>query len=296
MPILDFIIAGFAKCGTTSLYHYLKQHPELFLTVPKETNHFVKKDYLKFEDEYSARFNTAKIEQLKAEASVSYAESEFVEIAINRLHKHNANLKVVFIIRDPVRRIESQYRELHDSGFKLKVKCPFDLYEALLSMPNIIADTHYHRIINRYREKFSKSSIHVIFLEDLVAKTAETLRSALEFLMVEDQDFKFDLIDPSNQGSAKYRDTKLFRRLKNAHAAGILGTPIEHLSFEQRERLNRLQGWRVPFASDPVTWSKSAENLVLRGVREHSEKLLSELHRERAIWPAYERLYHSVSK
>ena len=40
-PILpNFLIAGAAKCGTTSLYHYLGQHPDVFLSTPKEPNFF----------------------------------------------------------------------------------------------------------------------------------------------------------------------------------------------------------------------------------------------------------------
>ena len=36
--LLNFLIVGAAKCGTTSLYHYLGQHPDVFLSTPKEPN------------------------------------------------------------------------------------------------------------------------------------------------------------------------------------------------------------------------------------------------------------------
>ena len=36
----NFIIAGFPKCGTTSLYHYLNEHPQIFMPNQKELHFF----------------------------------------------------------------------------------------------------------------------------------------------------------------------------------------------------------------------------------------------------------------
>ena len=36
----DFFIVGALKCGTTSLYEYLRQHPEVFMSRIKEPHFF----------------------------------------------------------------------------------------------------------------------------------------------------------------------------------------------------------------------------------------------------------------
>ena len=74
----NFIIAGFPKCGTTSLFHYLKQHPEIFMPKQKELHFFtqrqifklnkgpkdkvVKQPHIKSEKEYLELFKSVKDE------------------------------------------------------------------------------------------------------------------------------------------------------------------------------------------------------------------------------------------
>src|SRR5688572_14646371 len=53
MPAPNFLVVGAAKCGSTSLYHYLKQHPEAYMSPLKEPNHFSTDiDPEKFSPEY----------------------------------------------------------------------------------------------------------------------------------------------------------------------------------------------------------------------------------------------------
>jgi len=288
MVSIDFVIAGFAKCGTTTLYHYLKQHPQLFLTTPKETNHFIRPDINHYWSKYDNLFTSAQPHQLLGEGSVSYAESEFADFAINRLKHFNPGLKLIFIVRDPAKRIESQFRELHDSGFKLMLSCPFDLSEALVKIPNMLSDTHYERILNLYLTRFDSENMHVIFLEDLIANPKLVLQSVLDFLAVPQRDFVFEKPTQSNAGRFKYRDTELFRRLRNARGVGL----PRHLPFELRERISRSRGWRIPFASEPVVWSDAAKSLFYTSLVEHSEALLSRFSRERLLWPLYESIFN----
>ena len=222
------------------------------MTAEKETNHFVSADFDEFADEYWSMFDLAFDEQPLGEASVSYAESEYVDLASRRLHQHNPDLKVIFLVRDPVKRIESQYRELHDSGVKVMVRCPFDLGEAMLKANSLIADTHYHRLTQRYISLFGEGQVHVVFLEELTSQPDVVLRDVLAFLDVHDRDFKFNTDKQHNSGQTKYRDTLFFRKLKEVRAAGILNSPNTHLSYNERERFYCQQGWRRPFANEPI--------------------------------------------
>ena len=40
MPLPNFLIIGAAKAGTTSLYHYLRQHPDVFMSSVKEPRYY----------------------------------------------------------------------------------------------------------------------------------------------------------------------------------------------------------------------------------------------------------------
>ena len=88
---VDFFVVGAARCGTTSLYNYLNQHPEIFLPKIKELNHFSEvesseqSDYkkpkndqeyhtkiIKSSEIYKGLFNDAKENHVKGDISPSY--------------------------------------------------------------------------------------------------------------------------------------------------------------------------------------------------------------------------------
>ncbi len=290
MSQLDFVIAGFAKCGTTSLYRYLLQHPELFLTTPKETNHFVEPYFNEFAEEYWSMFDQANFDQSKGEASVSYSESEFIELASRRLYQHNPELKIIFLVRDPIKRVESQFRELHDSGFKIKLSCPFDLGEAMLKIPGIITDTHYYRLTCRYISLFGEDRVKIVFLEELIAQPQFVLSDLLSFLGVKETDYRFNLNEQHNASQYKYRDTLFFRKLKSVRGAGILNTKVIDLPFAERERLYRRQGWRQPFANEAVVWSELAKRLCLSGLRTDILNFLACHTKKISLWPHFQRM------
>ena len=67
----DFIIAGASRSGTTSLYYYLSEHPQIFMPKQKELRFFDKdSNYLKGKQYYGRFF--ADSEKTKGEASPPY--------------------------------------------------------------------------------------------------------------------------------------------------------------------------------------------------------------------------------
>ena len=75
----DFVIAGAPKCGTTSLWNYLRAHPAVFMAANKEPNYFcsdLPAERVASLAEYEALFSTAPPHALTGEASVFYLYSE----------------------------------------------------------------------------------------------------------------------------------------------------------------------------------------------------------------------------
>jgi len=117
---LNFLIVGAAKSGTTSVYHYLKQHPEVYLTPVKEPCFWV---YYKHDgsfnphthatttiQEYSKLFKKAGQEKAVGEASAIYLHKhENVIKNLKKLYPGWPSIKIIIYLRNPVQRAFSQY-------------------------------------------------------------------------------------------------------------------------------------------------------------------------------------------
>ena len=282
------MIAGFAKCGTTALHHYLGQHPGIFLTVPKEPRFFSDPDIRGRMAEYQARFLEAQPGSILGEASVSYSETAFVSLCAQRISTAFPNIKLILLIRDPITRIESQFRELHDSSYKLGISCPMELHDAIYKFPNIICDSQYFQIVNRWTRHIPRKNILLLFNEELRERPSHVLKQALDFLEIQQLNFEFDLTSKPNSGATKYRDTKKFRQLKRMRAARIAESGLNQLPFEERERFKRKKGWRVPFGSQPIVWSDDALKTVVDGLKYDVEGILELTKRDSSIWPRFQ--------
>jgi len=115
----DFFIVGAPKCGTTSMYHYLRQHDQIFMPDEKEPHYFgedLKKRPDKFidnEDEYLNLFKDAKPDQKLGEASTFYLYSKS---ASREIKEYNPDAKIIIMLRNPIDFLNSLHSQLLFSG------------------------------------------------------------------------------------------------------------------------------------------------------------------------------------
>src|SRR5437762_6880111 len=104
----NFLILGAAKSGTTSLYHVLKQHPQVFVTEKKELHFFVKEHwYRRGMRCYARHFAPARAEhRAVGEATPVYLCHP---AAPHRIREHLPEARLIAIVRDPVQRAHSHY-------------------------------------------------------------------------------------------------------------------------------------------------------------------------------------------
>ena len=115
----NFIVIGAMKAATTSLYTYLKQHPEIFMTKVKEPMFFnnfqqennykilgKKRKKLNTLEEYLAMFKDVKNEKAIGEASPAYI---YNQKAPQLIKEHLPNVKIIAILRHPTDRAYSNY-------------------------------------------------------------------------------------------------------------------------------------------------------------------------------------------
>lgn len=200
----NFLVAGVAKCGTTSLFFYLEQHPEVCIP-KKETFYFIRDFYknqtndligqrkpsqlILTEEAYNNLYQ--KCGKVKAIGEVSTCYFHFPDMAIPEIKAKLGNPKVIIILREPVSRAWSNY-----THFKRGHQEPLCFEDALLAqqerrekrwdfMWDYTSLGFYADYVERYQKEFS--DVLILFNEDLENKPLETMQ----------QLFKFIGIDPS---------------------------------------------------------------------------------------------------
>jgi len=122
----NFILVGAIKSGTTSLYHYLNEHPQIYMPRIKEPRFFTSSALLKkekFNNKFLKRFAPAPINNLddykslysnvKNEIAVGEASPQYLftyETTIPLIKKYLGDIKIILILRNPVDRAYSAYK------------------------------------------------------------------------------------------------------------------------------------------------------------------------------------------
>jgi hypothetical protein len=109
----DFVIAGAPKCGTTALYSYLKDRPDVFMPEFKEP-HFFASDFRSYRqvserDAYLAMFAGAAPDAMVGEASVWYLLSQ---VAVPNIMRANPSARVIVMLRNPVDMVHALHSQL----------------------------------------------------------------------------------------------------------------------------------------------------------------------------------------
>lgn len=281
---LDFLVPGVSKCGTTTLCYLLGEHPEVFIPEIKEPNYFVSEDLAEQRPFYEELFAPAVPGQLLGEGSQLYSAVEFEKLASARLREHNREMKLIFSVRNPLKRIESSYREHHHSGPNYAINAPFGIDAAMTELPALLEDSRYWRRLQNYRRHFRDDQILVIFLEDLQRDPQQVLRQCYEFLGVNSR-FVNTVADSTqlNAGEEKLYDTRLLRYLRTHPRTGF---KIARLPIPTQDRLFRRFGLRRPFTR-PIRWSAEARARVVHTLRADVAEFLAFCGRPADFWTEF---------
>lgn len=175
----DFVVAGFARCGTTWLYEVLRLHPRLFLPVRKEIN-FFNRAFDKGVGWYEAYFEDCPPDRLAGDISPVYAEDPAVPA---RLAEVLPQARVVLIVRNPVDRLRSSYWKLMRDGRhqdELVV-----LVRDGLDRDGYLGRQRYTPVLERYLELLGRDRVLILVYEEMHADPAGTIRAVERFLGVE---------------------------------------------------------------------------------------------------------------
>jgi len=194
---VDFFIVGAPKAGTTSLYHYLNEHPKIVMSTQKETDFFSDeslqkqamyygKNRINTIEKYHALFQNTEKEVL-GEASVSYL---FYDDVPKKIKIYNPNGKIIILLRNPIDRAFSHYLMDYRLGL---VSQSFDEIvgaknkdeKTKLFYQQYIELGMYYQQVKRYLDVFGKENICILFYQDFKQDGAKEVKNIYQFLGVE---------------------------------------------------------------------------------------------------------------
>lgn len=195
----DVLVIGAMKCGTSSLHDYLAMHPDIFMSYPKEIHFHIDRYYKPDKiNEYKNHFKT--IKKIAGTSPQSYTKCHNKRLYQNvpsRIKKHNPNVKMIYIVRDPIERyashiLESYFRKPRNGN----------LPQDEINM-NYIKTGMYYMQLSEFLKHFKKEQIHVLSLEDLIENKLQEMNKIFRFLGVSEMSDEsvFDFV--TNDESSK---------------------------------------------------------------------------------------------
>lgn len=169
------------KGGTTSLYHYLKEHPDVFMPETKELHFFVaEKNLRRGEDWYARQFRGAGNAVAVGEASPDYTKFPLHQGVPRRIAEMVPDVRLVYVLRDPVERIRSHY--LHDLACGRERR---PLARAVPGNPHYLAPSRYALQVEQYLEHFPREQLLLVTSERLRSDRRAALTRILDFIGVD---------------------------------------------------------------------------------------------------------------
>jgi hypothetical protein len=263
----NLFIVGAPKCGTTSIHHYLKQHPDVYMSDRKEP-HYFSTDFHRASDElhgerkffkvrdpeqYAELFASAGAARVVGESSTSYLYSRE---AARQIAAYSPDAKIVICLRDPFALLRSWHSYLH---FCLEEDIA-DFRAALEAEPRRraaqgrggtvpVSTQHPERLyyrefirlseqIRRYTGTFDPARIHFVVLEELEREPRRTYAALLQFLN----------LPPIMPATFEVRNARSIRR------SGLLST-LQRDVFDRLSRAHKPQWLKAMVPTEARRWA-----------------------------------------
>ena len=174
----SFVIIGAMKSATSTLYEQLLLQPGIFLPRLKEPNFFSNDEqYSRGLDWYRGLFQEAGASDILGEASTHYTKLPTYPQTVTRMRKCLDQPRLIYVMRDPVDRLISQYVHQCIDG---EIRCRLD--KALTRHPELIAYSCYARQLAPFIEVYGKKAILPVFFDRLIADSQGELERVCRFI------------------------------------------------------------------------------------------------------------------
>ena len=196
----NFFIVGAPKCGTTALSEYLREHPSIYISEPKEPHYFTF-DFEQYRvtktwSEYLSLFKQSTSEQTAiGEGSVFYLCST---VALEKIKEYDPQAKIIVMLRNPVDMIYSFHSQLvftadeteknfekawrlqaiRQQGTQIPAQCREAAFLQYAEMGKLGEQ------VERLQAVFPPEQVKIILFEDFIKSTQDVYNEVLSFLDV----------------------------------------------------------------------------------------------------------------
>jgi hypothetical protein len=230
----NFLVIGTMKGGTSSLYRYLLDHPQIFMPALKEPL-FFSTNWDRGLDWYERLFDGAGQARAVGEASTEYSAYPLHPGVPERIAKVVPDVRLVYLVRHPIERMLSEYHDYLVRG----------VHQDLTPEQPHLRDGYcyvssYAMQIEHYLEYFSRDQLLIVKSEDLKSDRSRILRRVYEFLRVD----------------GGYESKQLEREFHNT-SARRQRRPLDHT-------LRRIPGYRSAASVAPRSLARLKDRLTTK--------------------------------
>lgn len=225
---------GAGKSGTTSLYHYLKQHPDVFLAAVKEPHYYCfagiephgpwkDVEYIKNKSTYEALFDTWDGQKAIGEASASYL---YYPEAAAKIKQEIPSAKIIIILRSPIERAFSNYRHLIRIGLERNRNFGEVIRGGSASPWDYLTQGLYHDQVVCYLSTFGRDNVMVVLFSELVDSSGNLMQELCQYLEI-DSAFHFITGTRHNRDTGRPRFPRFHLLLKKLKVSNLIGRTLK---------------------------------------------------------------------
>jgi hypothetical protein len=235
----NFFIIGAAKAGTTSLFYYLDQHPDVFMARDKELHYFCDPDHDQWLPLYRQHFGVDL--PIRGEASTLYTRAPAIPGVPERMSALVPDARLVYLVRDPVERALASWRE---ERFHVTERRPAEEAFAHPEDPHnaYVAASRYALQLEGFLEHFPADQVLVLDQAELASSAADVVTRVIDFLGLPPHDV--DTTTRYNEGTTKLEYGDLGHRLRFSRPARLvrrMPIPVRRALTSPARRLLRRQ-------------------------------------------------------
>lgn len=175
--MVDFVIIGAMKSGTSTIYESLKNQSGLSFTQKKEANFFnheiTSSTLVKYKESFLSETG------MRGDISPNYARRHFFPDVAKSIAQWSPECKIIYIVRDPIKRIISH---LHHDMLRDRIGGHESISKILRQNKDYIQTSSYNYQIKSYEQLFDVSQIWVVSFEDIIADFDKFAQQLARFL------------------------------------------------------------------------------------------------------------------
>jgi hypothetical protein len=241
----NFLVIGSMKSGTSSLYQYLRGHPQIFMTRDKEPS-FFGGNWSRGLAWYEHLFEGVGTAIAIGEASTEYSVFPYIPNVPARIAELLPDVRLIYLVRHPIERMLSEYHYNVIRGLERNRSAD----RSLLTDLTYECASRYALQVEQYLAHFDRSQLLIVRSEDLRLDRLRALRRVYTFLGVDASWEPLNIEQEFNRSSERRRRRPLDGRLRKIPGYRVLASAAPSALRDFKRQLTTAKAPPRPVLSD----------------------------------------------